>query len=82
MADIERLTQLIEPVVMDQGLALVRVKLTGGGGDPTLQIMAEDPATRQLTLDDCAQLSRRLSRCSTSWKPAGTIRWIMPIGLR
>jgi ribosome maturation factor RimP len=40
---------------------LVRVKLTGGGGDPTLQIMAEDPATRQLTLDDCAQLSRRLS---------------------
>jgi ribosome maturation factor RimP len=61
MADIERLTQLIEPVVMDQGLALVRVKLTGGGGDPTLQIMAEDPATRQLTLDDCAQLSRRLS---------------------
>jgi ribosome maturation factor RimP len=61
MADIDRLTQLIEPVVQDQGLALVRVKLTGGGGDPTLQIMAEDPATRQLTLDDCAQLSRRLS---------------------
>jgi len=61
MADIDRLTQLIEPVVQDQGLALVRVKLTGGGGDPTLQIMAEDPATRQLTLDDCARLSRRLS---------------------
>jgi len=61
MADIDRLTQLIEPMVLDQGLALVRVKLTGGGGDPTLQIMAEDPVTRQLTLDDCAKLSRRLS---------------------
>jgi ribosome maturation factor RimP len=33
----------------------------GGTSDPTLQVMAEDPKTRQLTLDDCAKLSRRLS---------------------
>ena len=61
MADTDRLTQLIEPAVKAEGLALVRVKMIGGTSDPTLQIMAEDPATRQLTLDDCARLSRRLS---------------------
>jgi ribosome maturation factor RimP len=61
LADIAALQQLIEPVVEAEGLALVRVKMTGGAGDPTLQVMAEDPATRQLTLDQCASLSRRLS---------------------
>ena len=61
MADIDRLTQLIEPVVEAEGYKLVRVKMTGGGGDPTLQVMAEDPATRQLTLEDCTRVSRRLS---------------------
>jgi ribosome maturation factor RimP len=35
--------------------------MMGGTSDPTLQIMAERPDTRQLTLDDCARLSRRLS---------------------
>jgi ribosome maturation factor RimP len=61
MTDLARLTQLIEPVVEAEGLALVRVKMTGGGSDPTLQIMAERPETRQLTLDDCTRLSRRVS---------------------
>jgi len=44
-----------------EGLALVRVKMIGGTSDPTLQVMAERPDTRQLTLEDCARLSRRLS---------------------
>jgi ribosome maturation factor RimP len=61
MADIDRLTLLIEPVVDAEGLALVRVRLTGGGGDPTLQVMAERAETRQLNLEDCARLSRRIS---------------------
>jgi len=42
------------------GFDLVRVKMFGGE-DATLQIMAERPETRQLTIDDCAALSRRLS---------------------
>ena len=37
------------------------VKMMGGTSDPTLQVMAERPDTRQLTLEDCARLSRRLS---------------------
>ncbi len=61
MADIAALTKLIEPAAEAEGLALVRVKLLGGRSDPTLQVMAEDPNTRQLTLDECARLSRRLS---------------------
>src|SRR3954471_4083601 len=61
MADIAALTRIIEPAAEAEGLALVRVKMIGGTSDPTLQVMAEDPQTRQLTLDDCARLSRRLS---------------------
>ncbi len=61
MADLEEVTRLIEPAAEAVGLALVRVKMIGGTGDPTLQVMAERPDTRQLTLDDCARLSRRLS---------------------
>ncbi len=61
MADIAALTALIEPEASALGLRLVRVGFFGGQSDPTLQVMAERPDTRQLTLDDCAVLSRRLS---------------------
>ncbi len=61
MADIAALTELIEPEATALGLRLVRVSFFGGKSDPTLQVMAERPDTRQLTLDDCAVLSRRLS---------------------
>lgn len=61
MADIAALTQLIEPEVDALGLRLVRVKMLGGTSDPTLQIMAERPDTRQLVIEDCAALSRRIS---------------------
>ncbi|MGE4409344.1 MAG: ribosome maturation protein RimP [Sphingobium sp.] len=60
MADIDVLTQLIEPEAKALGFDLVRVKIFGGE-DATLQVMAERPDTRQLTIDDCAALSRRLS---------------------
>jgi ribosome maturation factor RimP len=61
VADIAELETLIAPAAEAEGLKLVRVKMVGGKSDPTLQVMAEDPRTRQLTLDDCARLSRRLS---------------------
>ena len=61
MADVAELTKLIEPEAQAEGLELVRVKIMGGASDPTLQVMAERPDTRQLSLDDCARLSRRLS---------------------
>lgn len=61
MADIAALTALIEPEAQALGLAVVRVAMFGGQSDPTLQVMAERPDTRQLTLGDCEALSRRVS---------------------
>ena len=72
MADVADLVKLIEPEVEAEGLALVRVKLTGGTSDPTLQVMAERPDTRQLTLEDCARLSRRISEMLDEMEAAGT----------
>ncbi len=61
MADIAILTGLIEPQARALGLELVRVAMFGGKSDPTLQVMAERPDTRQLDLSDCEALSRRIS---------------------
>ena len=61
MADIAELERMIEPEVKSLGFDLVRVMMIGGTSDPTLQIMAEKPDTRQLDLSDCEIISRRLS---------------------
>jgi ribosome maturation factor RimP len=57
----DALTRLIEPELKELGYDLVRVAFIGGTSDPTLQIMAERPDTRQLDLSDCEVISRRLS---------------------
>ncbi|NNM77430.1 ribosome maturation protein RimP [Sphingomonas sp. ID1715] len=72
MTDIAALTQLIEPEAKALGFDLVRVQMIGGVSDPTLQVMAERPDTRQLTIDDCADLSRRLSDVLDSADPIET----------
>jgi len=61
VTDTIAIAKLIEPAVKAQGLDLVRVAMTGGTSDPTLQVMAERPDTRQLSLSDCETLSRSLS---------------------
>ena len=64
MADIDRLNEVIEPEAKALGFELVRVKMMpseAGDGGMALQIMAEDPATGQLIIDQCAALSRRVS---------------------
>ena len=61
MTDVAALTRLIEPEVESLGYGLVRVAMIGGTSDPTLQVMAERPDTRQLKLEDCETISRRLS---------------------
>lgn len=61
MADTAALNRLLEPEIEDLGYRLVRVAFIGGKSDPTLQIMAEKPSTRQLDLSDCEVISRRLS---------------------
>ena len=61
LTDLTLLHRLIEPEAQALGFALVRVRMIGGKSDPTLQVMAERPDTRQLTIEDCADLSRRIS---------------------
>ena len=61
MVDTVALTKVIEPEVEALGYRLVRVAMVGGTSDPTLQVMAESPETRQLKLEDCERISRRLS---------------------
>src|SRR3954451_23894244 len=61
MTDVAGLAKQIAPEVESLGYELVRVAMIGGSSDPTLQVMAERPDTRQLDLSDCETISRRLS---------------------
>ena len=64
MAYLARLTEAIEPEAEALGFELVRVKIMpseAGDGAQALQIMAEDPKTGQLVIEQCAALSRRVS---------------------
>lgn len=61
MTELEPLIALIEPEAKALGFDLVRVVWIGSGDELTLQIMAERPQTRQLLIEDCAELSRRIS---------------------
>ena len=71
MTDTAAIARLIEPAVKELGFDLVRVAMIGGASDPTLQVMAERPDTRQLTIDDCADLSRKLSDLLDAEEAAG-----------
>lgn len=76
MADIARITQIVEPEVKALGFDLVRVKIMGaeaGDGEIALQVMAERPETGQLVLDDCAALSRRISDRMDALEEAGEV---------
>lgn len=71
LVDYDALNAIIAPEAEAMGLALVRVAFFGGASDPTLQVMAERPDTRQLTIDDCAELSRRISERLDALEEAG-----------
>ena len=76
MADIARLTEVIEPEAQALGFELVRVKMMpseAGDGGQALQIMAEDPATGQLLIEQCAALSRRVSDQLDALEEAGEV---------
>jgi ribosome maturation factor RimP len=76
MADIARIAEIVEPEAKALGFELVRVKMIGseaGDGDHALQIMAEDPATGQLVIEQCAELSRRVSDRIDALEEAGEV---------
>jgi len=64
---------LAEPVLEELGFRLVRVKISDRDGG-TVQIMAERP-NGEMSVDDCATLSRRLSPAFEAYDPMpGTYR--------
>lgn len=76
MTDIARLTALIQPEAEALGFELVRVQMLpseAGEGGEALQIMAEDPATGQLVIEQCAELSRRVSDAIDKREEAGEL---------
>ena len=77
MADIARITELVEPEAAALGFDLVRVIVFGksevGDEEVTLQIMAERPDTGQLVIEDCAALSRRISDAMDACEEAGEV---------
>ncbi len=75
MPDLDAITAIVAPEVEALGFNLVRVAWLAHGGmegnDPALQIMAERADTRQLDIDDCAAISRRLSEKFDALETAG-----------
>ena len=60
MEPVGEVERLVGPPIEGLGYELVRVRLTGGGV-PTLQIMAERKDRREMSVDDCAEISRLIS---------------------
>jgi len=82
MADLARITEVVEAEVKALGFELVRVRLYKGGeigsvngedDEQTLQIMAERPETGQLVLNDCATLSHRISDAIDALEDKGEV---------
>lgn len=77
MADIARITEIVEPEARALGFDLVRVVLYGksevGDEEHTLQVMAERPDTGQLLIHDCAALSHRISDQLDALEVAGEV---------
>lgn len=57
----QKISTLVAPAIEDLGFALYTVKMIGEGGSKTLQVMAEDPATKRLGIDDCTKITKAVS---------------------
>ena len=56
-----QLIELIDPIAESLGLDIVRVRLMGGSLRQRLQIMAERPSDNDISVEECARLSRAVS---------------------
>jgi ribosome maturation factor RimP len=81
VADLARITEIVEPEAKALGFDLVRVRFFKGGEigplseaeEYTLQIMAERPETGQLLIEDCAALSHRISDAIDALEEKGDV---------
>lgn len=56
-----KIADLAAPVAESLGLRLVCVRISGAEGMQNVQVIAENPATRRLPIEDCTKLSREIS---------------------
>ncbi len=61
MAVSDRIAELITPTLLSMGYELVRVHISGGRNNQTLQIMAERQDGNAVTVDDCETISHTVS---------------------
>ncbi|MBY0428077.1 MAG: ribosome maturation factor RimP, partial [Alphaproteobacteria bacterium] len=61
MAVSDRIAELISPTLESMGYELVRVHISGGRNNQTLQIMAERQDGKAVTVDDCETISHTVS---------------------
>ena len=62
--NVQKFENLITPALSSLGFKCVRIQFSGGGGQvarATLQIMAEPFENREMTVEDCAVISRHLA---------------------
>ncbi|MFP4312766.1 MAG: ribosome maturation factor RimP [Alphaproteobacteria bacterium] len=57
----QKIADIVHPALEELGFELYCVKITGEDGSTIVQIMAQDPATGKLGVDDCAKISREVS---------------------
>lgn len=57
----EKISNLVQPAIAELGFDLFMVKVIGEAGSKSVQIMAEDPETGRLGIDDCTAISRAVS---------------------
>ncbi len=56
-----KISSYTDPVIRDLGFEPYCVRMTSDSGASILQIMAEDPKTKRLGVDDCAKISKAVS---------------------
>jgi ribosome maturation factor RimP len=60
-AEDRALLEMLDPVAESLGLEIVRIRLMGGTVRRRLQIMAERPSDHDISVEQCARLSRAVS---------------------
>src|SRR5688572_12265936 len=61
MALTDRISDIIAPTLTGMGYELVRVTISGGRNNQTLQIMAERADNKPMTVEDCETISHTVS---------------------
>ncbi len=57
----QKIANLVTPVIEDLGFSFHTIKITGENEAMGVQVMAEDPQTKNLGVDDAAKISRAIS---------------------